>query len=112
MTAHGATVTVITGDGEVTVTYVNVATGAQSTEAPTEVGQYAVIVEMAETANYEGIPATSYGQFEIYDKHTGVEEISIASEDKGAWYTIDGRRVAAPTQRGLYIHNGKKVIVK
>ena len=110
--AHGATVTVITGDGEVTVTYVNVATGAQSTEAPTEVGQYAVIVEMAETANYEGIPATSYGQFEIYDKHTGVEEISIASEDKGAWYTIDGRRVAAPTQRGLYIHNGKKVIVK
>ena len=109
--AHGATVTVIAGDGAVTVTYVNLATGAESTEAPTEVGQYAVIVEMAETDYYEGIPATSYGQFEIYDKSTAVEEISIATEDNGAWYTIDGRRVAAPAERGLYIHNGKKVIV-
>ena len=32
--------------------------------------------------------------------------------DNGAWYNVNGQRVAQPTQKGLYIHNGKKVIVK
>ena len=31
----------------------------------------------------------------------------------GIWYTLDGRRVSGkPTQRGLYISNGQKVVVK
>jgi hypothetical protein len=30
-----------------------------------------------------------------------------------AWYTLDGRRLdGQPTAKGLYIHGGKKVIVK
>jgi len=30
-----------------------------------------------------------------------------------AWYTMDGRKLnSAPTQRGIYIHNGKKVMIK
>ncbi|MBP5258848.1 MAG: C10 family peptidase [Prevotella sp.] len=30
-----------------------------------------------------------------------------------AWYTIDGRKLnAKPTQRGVYIHNGKKMVIK
>jgi hypothetical protein len=29
------------------------------------------------------------------------------------WYTIDGRRLSGkPTQKGLYIVNGKKVVIK
>ena len=29
------------------------------------------------------------------------------------WYTIDGRRLnGEPTQRGIYIHNGQKFVVK
>ena len=29
------------------------------------------------------------------------------------WYTIDGRRVGGkPTQKGLYIINGEKVVIK
>jgi hypothetical protein len=28
------------------------------------------------------------------------------------WFTLDGRRLAdKPTLRGIYLHNGKKVIV-
>ena len=31
----------------------------------------------------------------------------------GAWYTIDGRKLSGkPTAKGLYIHNGKKRIIK
>ena len=110
--AHGATVTVIAGDGEVTVTYMNVLTGEISTEAPSQTGVYAVIVEVADTEFYNGLDASSYGQFEIYEGTTAVQELNINNEDNAAWYTIDGRRVAAPTESGIYIHNGKKYIVK
>ena len=109
--AHGATVTVIAGDGQVNVSYVNVATGVASTDAPTAVGNYLVVVNVNETEFYYGYQ-NSYGPFEIYATETAVEELTIDSEDKGAWYTIDGQRIAAPTQRGLYIHNGKKYIIK
>ena len=31
----------------------------------------------------------------------------------GAWYTIDGRRVSGkPTQKGIYVNNGRKVVIK
>ena len=31
----------------------------------------------------------------------------------GAWYTIDGRRVSGkPTQKGIYVNNGRKVVMK
>ena len=41
---------------------------------------------------------------------------SLKPRDEGmadAWYSIDGRRLQdKPTQRGIYINNGKKVIIK
>ena len=43
---------------------------------------------------------------------TGIEDIAADNEDHGAWYTLDGVKVnEKPTVKGLYIHNGKKVIV-
>ena len=43
----------------------------------------------------------------MLDTQTG--EVSFDSE---AWYTLDGVRLAEkPTKQGIYIHNGKKVIV-
>ena len=41
---------------------------------------------------------------------TGISTIEAAAEND-AYYTIDGRRVAQPT-KGIYIVNGKKVVVK
>ena len=36
-----------------------------------------------------------------------------ASEEDGKWYTIGGVLLPQkPTQKGLYIHNGKKVVIK
>ena len=109
--AHGATVNVIAGDGDVTVTYVNAATGEESNEVPSAVGVYIVVVAVADGEYYNGIEATSYGQFEIYDQVTGIHEINVDQKGNNEWYTIDGRRVLAPTAPGLYIHNGKKCIV-
>ena len=43
------------------------------------------------------------------------EEISVKREDAAAagWYLLDGRKLSGtPTQKGIYIVNGKKVVIK
>jgi hypothetical protein len=33
--------------------------------------------------------------------------------DKDAWYSLDGRRIEGkPSAKGIYVNNGKKVIIK
>lgn len=41
-----------------------------------------------------------------------VEAIESVTTGDDKWYSIDGLRVAEPTRPGIYIHNGKKIIVK
>ena len=45
---------------------------------------------------------------------TGITTITDGnSTDKGTWYTLDGQQLnSRPAQKGVYMHNGKKVIVK
>jgi len=49
-----------------------------------------------------------------YQTTSGIETITTHTQtNNNAWYTLDGRRlITEPTQKGLYIHNGKKIIVK
>ena len=42
---------------------------------------------------------------------TGIDSIGSDISDDGDWYTIQGQKVATPT-RGVYIHNGRKVVVR
>lgn len=49
------------------------------------------------------------------DETTGINEELRMKNEKFAtatWYTLDGRKVAAPTKKGVYILNGRKVVVK
>lgn len=44
---------------------------------------------------------------------TRIDSIGTATiEGDAAWYTLSGVRVDRPTQKGIYIHNGKKIVVK
>ena len=46
---------------------------------------------------------------------TGVGDVPVSgTEDVGdaPYYDMHGHAVAAPTQPGIYIHNGQKVVVK
>ena len=43
----------------------------------------------------------------------GIRTLSGDHSEKDIWYSLDGRRLPdAPSQKGLYIHNGKKIIVR
>lgn len=40
----------------------------------------------------------------------GVQSVTQQSQPAEQWYSLDGRRIAAPANKGLYIRNGRKVI--
>ena len=47
------------------------------------------------------------------DGTTGIANVKqIVENGDEAWYTLTGVRMAKPTQKGVYIHNGKKIIIK
>lgn len=53
-------------------------------------------------------------QCTIQDYASGIRTVTgtaASSQADGAYYTLDGRRVTTPA-RGLYIHNGRKVVIK
>lgn len=46
------------------------------------------------------------------DPTLDIKGVTQTPVTNSAWYTLTGVKVAAPTQKGIYIHNGKKVIIK
>lgn len=62
-------------------------------------------------------PATGSAQgrqysFDFNGTTTAIDNVTISGMEDGAWYTISGIRVNRPAAKGVYIHNGRKVIVK
>ena len=58
--------------------------------------------------NTKGWDKLYYGDI---DDVSGVEEVKTAEKQSPYYYDLQGRRLINPT-KGLYIHNGKKVIVR
>ncbi len=60
--------------------------------------------------------AANYIGLEFEDEEaTGISEEVIEKSEKTAeaWYTVDGRKLyGEPTQKGVYIVNGRKVVIK
>ena len=49
------------------------------------------------------------------EETTGILEVSAKSNEvkDDVWYSLDGVRLSGkPTQRGMYINKGKKILVK
>ena len=68
--------------------------------------------------NLESTSTTAIKAFKLNfgDEETGIREISKESRSQGAadsWFTLDGRRLnTSSAAKGLYIHNGQKVLIK
>ena len=69
---------------------------AQDNRAP-EVGDDALVI---------------YGITVTPDDAEAINDIELGSNNDNQWYDINGRAVAAPKSKGIYIRNGKKVMVK
>ena len=47
------------------------------------------------------------------DGETGIRTVSASGERTDAWYALDGRRLTGkPTTKGIWLHKGKKVVVR
>ena len=60
-----------------------------------------------------GAPAKLWLSFGDDDETTDIESVTTDEEakDNDVYYNLNGQRVSNP-QKGVYIHNGKKVIIK
>lgn len=67
----------------------------------------------------QGVPAgiasewTESVRFTTEDAPTGISKVEDTKATAGQWYTINGVKLAGkPTQKGVYINNGRKAVVK
>ena len=62
----------------------------------------------------EALEAGVKGITLVFDEETGISLTPNPSpQGEGSWYSIDGRKLEGkPTQKGLYINNGKKVLIQ
>ena len=65
---------------------------------------------------YYEIASKNNGKYTVNDitsTITGISDLTYTKPTASTgWYTLQGVRVSQPSQPGIYIHNGRKVIVK
>lgn len=67
----------------------------------------------AQTLNMAFKNGNYYGDNVTYGNATGISVIKANAQIDESWYTIGGTRLSGkPTQKGVYIHQGKKAVVK
>lgn len=86
---------------------------------PTGTYSYFTFKEVGTTYNYKDETKTLFTEEELtisataYDPATGINLTPTLSKGEGAWFGLDGHRLdGQPTRKGIYIRNGKKVIIK
>lgn len=68
--------------------------------------------ELANNQQYKMVEAEVITMHAIIgNEATGISRIAT-EVDNDVWYNLNGQRIDTPTRKGLYIKNGKKVIVK
>ena len=63
------------------------------------------------TGTEDGFNQTDVVIPETVKGYTGPVHTTPAAPDS-TWYTLDGRRVKQPAAKGIYISNGRKVVVR
>ena len=61
------------------------------------------------------IPASANGARQlkiVFADATGIGAVSGLPADNGDWFDLNGRKIAKPTKKGVYIKDGKKVVIK
>ena len=70
-------------------------------------------VEIAANKAWLSIPMSTARSISlVFDDATGVRPIDNGQLTIDNWYDLSGRKVATPTKKGIYVKNGKKVVVK
>jgi hypothetical protein len=52
------------------------------------------------------------GILRVTNTPTGINNVNMDNHYDDYYYTLDGVRIENPTKKGIYIKNGKKVMIK
>ena len=70
-------------------------------------------IPVAANKAWLAIPTSTARQISIvFGDATGIGAVSGLPADNGDWFDLSGRKVATPSKKGIYILNGRKVVVK
>ena len=94
------------------------ATGARSEDTSDVLGDLDALGDLDNL----GIPSTCHlAELEtesmpvVFQNTTGIKDNNretITNNRDDQWFTLSGQRIDRPTKKGLYIHNGRKVVVR
>ncbi len=106
--------------GSINVTWAGVQPKLGETVTLWNVGR--ISVSSSVTLNLPTLPSGLYwdtsdllkaeGILRVTDQPTGINAIKADSKNDGKYYTLSGVPVENPTKKGIYIRNGKKIIIK
>lgn len=107
----GETISISATDGDKTNYYLSGKDGTfKSVNGSANIGKNKAYLQLP-TSVFGGTRSIGIS-YDDEDGTTSIKSLSpVLSEGEGAWYTLQGQRVAKPG-KGLYIKNGKKVIVR
>ena len=107
----GATISISETDGDKTNYYLSGKDGSfVSVNGSANIGTNKAYLQLP-TSVFAGTRSIGIS-YDDEDGTTSIRDLTPAlSEGDGAWYTLQGQRVAKPG-KGLYIRNGKKVVIK
>ena len=46
------------------------------------------------------------------EETTGISNAIVEKKSADNWYTLDGKKVAQPSKKGIYISDGRKILIK
>jgi chaperone required for assembly of F1-ATPase len=55
---------------------------------------------------------TKTGTLRVVKKTTAIQSVSAGSNNDGKIYDLNGNQVKTPLKKGIYIKNGRKVVIK
>ena len=79
-------------------------------ETSTMIAPFSAYIKMNTSSPWEATPdvlETSWSD----EEQTGIRTIHLSSND-GQWYNLKGQSTERPLNKGVYIHNGIKVVIK
>ena len=82
---------------------------------PTTIGAFRAYFQLNGITASESSSGVRAFNLNFGDETTGIVSIENGKLkiEAGAWYSLDGRKLdGKPTRKGLYIHNGKAVVIK
>ena len=60
--------------------------------------------------NETGKAMSALSELKNFLSTTGISNIKIQDTKDESWYTLQGTKITKPTQPGIYIHDGKKIV--